>query len=237
MPADSAVVATNEVKSDLKSSRLDGRSIDSPISSHLLDEDWTIEAELRGLERLVGSLKAVGLAGEPATGIHQPHAFANHWHSAVPARTAAETLPESAVGGGDFAKAKSHVVTWLVLSLGLATFACGGVLLGWSLLGQREDLWPVGMPLTLLGQAGLVFGLILQLDNLWNTSRKTAQTLHELDGQLKDVRQTTTLLTTSHAPSGQSFYAHLAQGAAPQLLLADLKGQLDLLSQQMGQRR
>src|SRR5262249_5161295 len=132
---------------------------------------------------------------------------------------------------------RSHTAAWAILSLGLAVFACGAVLLGWSLVAQREDLWPVGMPLALIGQAGLILGLILQLDGLWHTSRHTAAALSELDGELKSVRQATTLLSTSHSPSAQSFYLHLAEGATPQLLLADLKGQIDLLAQQMAKQK
>lgn len=93
------------------------------------------------------------------------------------------------------------------------------------------------MPLTLLGQAGLILGLVLQLEGLWTTNKKTAITLRELDGELKNVRQATTLLTTTKSSGAQSFYMHLAEGASPHLLLADLKGQMDLLAQQMGRER
>jgi len=89
------------------------------------------------------------------------------------------------------------------------------------------------MPLALIGQAGLVLGLVLQLDGLWHSSRRTADVLSELDDELKDVRQATSLLSTSHSSGAQSFYFHLAEGASSQLLLADLKGQMDLLAQQM----
>ena len=116
-------------------------------------------------------------------------------------------------------------------------FACGAVLLGWSLVAQRDDLWPIGMPLALIGQAGLILGLVLQLDGLWRTSRSTNAALSQLDGELASVRQATTLLSTSHASGGQAFYVHLAEGANPQLLLADVKGQLDLLTQQMATQR
>ena len=92
------------------------------------------------------------------------------------------------------------------------------------------------MPLTLIGQAGLILGLVLQLDGLWTTSRSTAAALSELDGELKNVRQATSLLSTSHSSGAQSFYLHLAEGASPQLLLADLKGQMDLLAQQMARK-
>jgi hypothetical protein len=110
------------------------------------------------------------------------------------------------------------------------------MLLAWSLVGKREDLWPIGVPLALIGQAGLILGLVLQLDGLWTTSRSTAAALSELDGELKNVRQATTLLSTSRSGGAQSFYLHLAEGASPQLLLADLKGQMDLLAQQMAQK-
>jgi hypothetical protein len=199
-----------------------------------LAEDWTIEAEMRGLERLVGSLKRAGLGSEEPVSVHAPHALAN-WHAEQ--REDKQAASPSRDSKTDRDRPKSHVMAWTILSLGLATFACGAVLLVWSIVGQRQDLWPVGMPLALLGQAGLVLGLILQLDGLWQTSRKTAETLTELDGELARVRQATTVLSTSRSSAGQSFYAHLAQGAAPQLLLADLKGQLDLLAQQMAERR
>jgi hypothetical protein len=93
------------------------------------------------------------------------------------------------------------------------------------------------MPLALIGQTGLVLGLVLQLDGLWKSSRTTAAAITDLDSELKNVRQATTLLSASHSSGAQSFYAHLAAGAGPQLLLADLKGQLDLLAQQMARQR
>ena len=126
-----------------------------------------------------------------------------------------------------------------MLALGLALFACGAVLLGWSFAAGRSDLWPIGLPLALGGQAGLIVGLVLQLEGLWQSNRRTEKTLGDLDDELGRVRHATTLLSTSKSASGQSFYAHMAEGASPQLLLADLKGQLDLLAQQMasGRRR
>jgi hypothetical protein len=111
------------------------------------------------------------------------------------------------------------------------------VLLGWSFAADRADLWPLGLPLALIGQAGLIVGLVLQLDGLWHSNRLTADSLTALDGELSRVRHATTLLTTTKNSSAQSFYAHMAEGASPQLLLADLKGQMDLLAQQLAARR
>jgi hypothetical protein len=43
-------------------------------------------------------------------------------------------------------------------------------------------------------------------------------------------------MSVTHSAPAQSFYAHMAGGASPQLLLADLKGQLDLLAVRMSEQ-
>lgn len=199
-----------------------------------LTDDWELDADLRGVERLLGTLKATGqplqvaaftgaagLASEPASvRQHAAHEDNAGWHAAATA-----------------ARPQSHSVAWCFLAFGLATFACGAVLLGWSFAAERDDLWPLGLPLALVGQAGLILGLVLQLDGLWQSNRQTSQSLTQLDDELSRIRHATTLLTTTKNASAQSFYAHMAEGASPQLLLADLKGQLDLLAQQMASQR
>jgi hypothetical protein len=132
---------------------------------------------------------------------------------------------------------RPSIVAWAILSLGLMAFVCGGVLLAWSFVTGRSDLWNLGMPATLVGQFGLLLGLALQLDHLWQANRRTATTLDDVDHRLDEINHATTLLRTSHTAPGQSFYAHMAEGANPQLLLADLKGQLDLLALKMASQR
>jgi hypothetical protein len=195
-----------------------------------LADDWELDADLRGVERLLGSLKAnrIDLGEMPPT---RPHGFSQGAH----APRSPLDAPRSPAS--DANRPKSHSLAWGILAIGLATFACGAVLLGWSFAADRADLWPLGLPLALIGQAGLIIGLMLQLDGLWHSNSQTADTLNELDGELSRVRHATTLLTTTKNASAQSFYAHMAEGASPQLLLADLKGQLDLLAQQMASQR
>jgi hypothetical protein len=192
----------------------------SPVALSRADDDWALEADVRSVHRLVESLKSTSRI-DLATPIARPHDSVASEPALEPSREKAADAPPV------------NLAAWLLLSLGLAMFACGAVLLGWSFATDREDLWPLGMPLALAGQAALIVGLVLQLDGLWRTSRKTEETLTVLDGELSKVRQATTLLSTSHSATSQSFYLHMAEGAPPQLLLADLKGQLDLLAQQM----
>ncbi len=202
-------------------------------------EDWQLEAELRDVNRLVERLRRttpLEPAASPAPATIPFPSFA-----AAPLPSAMTRMQALAATGPTVAKPaeKSGFAAWMLLSLGLATFVCGSVLLGWSFLADRADLWSLGLPLTLAGQAGLILGLILQLEGLWRSTRQTDETLSELDGQLHQLRHATTMLSTTHSSPAQSFYAHMADGAHPQLLLADLKGQLDLLAQQMAasQRR
>ncbi|MDX1944106.1 MAG: hypothetical protein SFU86_01765 [Pirellulaceae bacterium] len=215
-------IPTSEQPPDLPGSPLDASA------PPLLDDDWELEADLRSVHRLVESLRSAGRF-DPAE-ISPP---ARHYQPVpvTPKEIASRESTSAAM------PAKSSGWAWVILSLGLATFACGAVLLGWSFATGRSDLWSLGLPLALAGQAGLIVGLVLQLEGLWQSNRRTAETLGALDDELARVRQATTLLSTSKASSGQAFYAHLAEGASPQLLLADLKGQLDLLAQQMASGR
>ena len=129
----------------------------------------------------------------------------------------------------------SSFVTWCVLTLGATGFACGGILLGWSLSTGRPELWTVGLPMALAGQIALLVGLVLQIDRLWHDNREAAAKLDNVDEQLHELKTTTTLLSTSQSPAATTFYSHLAGGAGPQLLLADLKSQLDLLAMKLAE--
>jgi hypothetical protein len=202
----------------------------APKSKPRLADDWELDADLRGVERLLGTLKTTSFDNRESA-LLRPQAISQE------ADTRRTPIHSHDSPNRDADRPKSHALAWCILAIGLATFACGAVLLGWAFAAERDDLWPLGLPLALVGQASLIIGLVLQLDGLWQSSRQTSQTLSELDDELSRVRHSTTLLTTTKNASAQSFYAHMAEGASPQLLLADLKGQLDLLAQQMATQR
>jgi hypothetical protein len=116
-------------------------------------------------------------------------------------------------------------------------FVFGGVLLGWSFATDRTELWRLGMPFAMGGQAALIIGLVFQLDGLSKSNRAASDALLDLDSQLDELRHATSLLSTTHTTPSKSFYLHMAEGASPKLLLADLKGQLDLLAERMADGR
>jgi len=134
-------------------------------------------------------------------------------------------------------KPSGALLAWAVLSLGLVIFVFGGALLAWSFVATRGDLWCWGMPLTLLGQALLLVGVVLQIDGLWQNNTQTAEALDELDEQIHGLCHTTTPSGSTHGLPAHSFHPHLAGGASPQMLLGDLKGQLDVLSMRLAQER
>jgi hypothetical protein len=135
-------------------------------------------------------------------------------------------------GGGSFLSA----LIWMVLSLGTAALVCGGMLLGWSLIAGRNELWNIGLPIAAGGQIALLIGLVLQLDRFWHDNHHTVSKLDEVDEKLHDLKTTAALLDTVHGPSSTAFYTHLAGGANSQLLLSDLKSQLDILAMKIGEQ-
>ncbi|HZL91780.1 MAG TPA: hypothetical protein VFB96_25640 [Pirellulaceae bacterium] len=195
-------------------------------------DEWEAESELRRVERLIAVLRQSHErdAGEMPSAECRMQSDQNA-NSAFCTRPSALKQPANSPSAE-----RAGLGVWACLTLGLMAFVCGGVLVIWSFAADRADLWSLGLPLTLAGQVGLVLGLLLQLDGVSQSSRRTEATLTELDSQLDQLRGVTALVSSSHSGPAHSFYAHLTEGASPQILLADLKGQLDLLAQQMARQ-
>lgn len=199
-------------------------------------DGWEMDEQLRHIERVLETTtgrtrKTEAIYDREATRFDLSHAAPAAWHvptpNHIPSRTRKKRLKRgSAVGA----------FTSIVLAFGTASFVCGGVLLGWSLATGRQELWAAGLPTALAGQVTLLFGLVLQLDRLWHDNRAAAAKLDSVDEQLGEIKAATTLLSTGQGSTASGvFYSHLANGAGPQLLLTDLKSQLDLLAMKMAE--
>jgi hypothetical protein len=114
------------------------------------DEDWQLEADIRAVHRLLASLQTDASELEHDLPLPGPQ---------VVEQKSSESEPASPVG----------LAAWTLVSLSAAALACGAVLLGWSVAAERTDLWQIGLPLAIGGQAGLLVGLALYLEGLWRS--------------------------------------------------------------------
>jgi hypothetical protein len=175
VPADGAPGLSKEteqhaVPTVVAASAADSTALESHLAafeSHPSDQlapesDWQIELEMAAVRQLVAfldqhhagegasivpSTTASGVAGNVRSGGATPGA--PHRLSAQP-----ETNCNSAA---------THWLAWTAIGPGAGLLACGSVLMIWSVLAHRDDLWSVGLPLAALGQGGLFLGLISQL--------------------------------------------------------------------------
>jgi hypothetical protein len=205
-------------------------------------ESWTLAAELQRIRRRYDSPSSEA-AGLPVPQPHLDHFSLRDKGRYPNAGRPTPLWPKSAAAATESSSTarrkqrRSSPLVWATLSLGLMAFVCGAVLLGWSLAVGRSDLWNLGLPIALVGQFGLLLGLVWQLDGLWAGNRHAADKLDDVDDRLDELKQTAALVSSAHSSPAQAFYVHMAGGASPHLLLADLKGQLDLLAVQMSAQR
>ncbi len=188
-------------------------------------EDWEFEETIQEAQRLVRSVTAapeltlVQLKRERTDNSHSQDSVPSQRHTPDE-----PPLPIPTPG-----KSNSSV-PWSVLAIGLGVFVCGAALIGLALVSQRPELWQLGLPMVLGGQVAVLAIVIWQLDVAWNSHRATFVALHALDQQLRQLREQWSQIEQQAATQQQPFYRHLADGASPEVLLADLKDQLDMLS-------
>jgi hypothetical protein len=209
--------------------RAAGPPSDATAAGPEFDDGWESGEQLRDIERVLypARRKAAGAAdGCEAVRCDPPHAGLPHRH--LP--SADEPATDRAAHGS-----KTTAFAWLTLVLGSGGFVGGACVLAWSLTIGQQEMWRIGLPLMLSGQVVLLLGLALQIDRLRREGREAAARLGNVHQRLDDLKTATTLLGSSHGPSATSFYSHFASGASPQLLLSDLKSQLDLLAMKIAQ--
>ena len=120
---------------------------------------------------------------------------------------------------------------WGSLSVGIMFCACGGILVAWSIASARLELWSVGMPISLVGQVGLLTALLLQLDRVHRYSRDTAAKLEAVDEELHLLKAAATTGDAKHWPySPNTHTTHPAHSLLPHRMLSELQSQLDSLA-------
>ncbi len=122
---------------------------------------------------------------------------------------------------------------WLLTLLGITGLGAGLGLLIRATYGNRPDFWNYGIVTTFTSQVVLILGLILIVSRLWRSVHQTTKKLNTLHQKLDKVQQTAETLSTLRTSSAQQFYADIARGASPQMMLTDLKGQIEKISKQI----
>ncbi len=207
---------------------------------------WELDQELHDVRRLLEAnaprTARAGVASDKAGVIPKPHISAQHRDDDWPngkdeaLRVQHEIHPTHHRSARKPPKPWSATLAWFVLSLGLMGLVCGGVLLGWSVVTARQELWQLGLPIAVGGQAVMLVGLLLLLERMWRDNHTASEKLDRVDNQIDDLRHTTTILGNTQGGGSRSFYTHMAEGAHPSLLLSDLKSQLDALAVKISNR-
>jgi hypothetical protein len=71
------------------------------------------------------------------------------------------------------------------------------------------------------------------LSSLWNAARHAAGKLSLMHDELRRLRRTTEETAARNNPSAASFFADLAREAPAEMLLGNLRGQLDHLASRL----
>ena len=125
-------------------------------------------------------------------------------------------------------------LAWSVTLLGIFALAGGVGSLGWIVSGGGMQWWNHALALTLAGQGLLILGLALVVTRLWRNSRYASGKLQAVHADLAQLQRTADAITAMRAGGAPAFYADLVRGASPQMLLSNLKGQIDHLATRLG---
>ena len=190
-------------------------TIRAPLSSF---DTWALDEQLRHVDRILSGARF-------KTEVRPEHTDAA---SPVPAPRAALWKKKSKTIAAS-AKAPPTLrtrVAWMIVAAGAAALAIGICMLCAGALMVRARWQSFGLPITLLGQVALLFGMMLQLDLVWHGKREMASKLYRFQKRLGDLE----VLADEMTPTSPE--------APPppvdeQELLAELKNRLDLLSHRL----
>ncbi|MEZ6118606.1 MAG: hypothetical protein R3C28_18850 [Pirellulaceae bacterium] len=122
---------------------------------------------------------------------------------------------------------KSNAACTFLIACGIAMFTCGVALIGFSFLGDRENLWRIGAPISLAGQAIILIGMVYQLDSIWRSTSKTKSHVLSVERRLNDIRVDQFETVAQRAGDRFAGHPHPHDTPTPQQSLAELGKRLD----------
>lgn len=129
--------------------------------------------------------------------------------------------------------ARGQLTAWLMASVGATLVGLGIGLGSWSLFGARPDLWNAALAAALGGQGLMIIGLLQVLASLWNAARLASGKLSLMHDELRRLRRTADEAAGRNTASAAGFYADLARDAPPEMLMGNLRGQMDRLASRL----
>ncbi|MEX0676449.1 MAG: hypothetical protein WD063_05205 [Pirellulales bacterium] len=208
-----------------------GLDLDAPGTANRY-EDWQLDQNVRSMQARFEPWRS----HRPARRATNTPSGRPQWRSdAAHARVPPSHKPKRRIAAYR-AGGRSPTFTNSALLMGLAACIGGVLVLGWSVVESRGDLWNIGLSANVAGGVVFLLGLVLQLERIWRNSRFAVHKLRQIDSHLQDLERTTSMLGVTHGSAAQAFYAHMSEQANPHLLLSDLKGQLDLLAMNLARR-
>jgi hypothetical protein len=199
-------------------------------------DDWATRQRARELDRALRRPMYFGGSSvnstTPGTRRFDPPQSLLDQYATVPPPTVATTVSTTPPVRQSHSRA-GQVMAWLVVASGTIVLLAGIGLIGWSLSAKQMQHWNLALSLTLGGQGALILGLVMVVSRLWRNSRYAASKLQEMHARLGQLQNTADTISAMRG-GAPAFYADLARGASPQMLLSNLKGQLDQLATRFG---
>jgi len=159
----------------------------------------------------------------------------NHLHPAVessqinPNFPQNHPLPVAPMAKPSWGERIVYFASWSLMCVGLMALACGGALMIWAYLSGRGEIWPVGIPIAVVGQVLLMVGLIMQVDHLWYYNRRNVQASAALSQNLASSNQPVPAMHSGYPPPHFTASPELADSDS-QTTLDEIKGRLDRLT-------
>jgi hypothetical protein len=128
-------------------------------------DDWAVEAALERIGRMLAA-GASPQAERAASRWDMPHVLTEQASPSGPLRIrlASPAKPQKP-------SRVAFALAWTATMFGTTAIACGAVLLAWSSVSFRSELWQMGLPIAMVGAGLLLIGVFLQLDTLRTESQ------------------------------------------------------------------
>jgi hypothetical protein len=223
----------------------DGIALDEPAAAAAAAtlprvDDWSVRQSVRQLGRelrrpgIATAMPPIRFPEGPRRFDPPQNVFAELEQATTPSFTPIVSQPPIRSASRLRRAGASQIIAWLVVFAGILVLVAGVSLVGWSLATRQMHLWNIAVGLTLGGQGTLILGLVLVVSRLWRNSRHATNRLQDVHARLGQLQHTADVLTAMRSGGAPTFYADLVRGASPQVLLTNLKGQLDQLATRIG---